>query len=121
MYVTGSSFGGATHRDIATVAYSATTGAPLWARRFDGNHKADLPASLAVSPNGASVIIAGTSAAAGTATQTNRFLVLAYSAVGGTKLWSTRLLQDVGANDTASGVVVSPDSRTCSRPGARTP
>src|SRR4029077_16123165 len=51
VYVTGSSFGGATHRDIATVAYNGTTGAPVWVKRFDGNHKGDVPASLAVSPN----------------------------------------------------------------------
>ena len=33
-----------------------------------------------------------------------------FSAVSGTKLWSTRLLQDAGANDTAAGVVVSPNN-----------
>jgi len=112
VYVTGSSYGGATHRDIATVAYKATTGAPLWVSRFDGNHKGDVPASLAVSPNGASVIVAGYSAAGTTTTQSNRFLVLAYGAAGGSKLWSTRLLQDAGADDTAAGVVVSPNNST---------
>jgi hypothetical protein len=50
-------------RDIVTIAYNATTGAPLWGRRFDGGvHKADIPASLAVSPKGASVVVAGLSA-----------------------------------------------------------
>jgi DNA-binding beta-propeller fold protein YncE len=112
VYVTGSSYGGATHRDIATVAYKATTGAPLWVSRFDGNHKGDVPASLAVSPNGASVMVAGYSAAGTTNTQSYRFLVLAYGAAGGTKLWSTRLLQDAGPNDNAAGVVVSPDNST---------
>jgi WD40 repeat protein len=111
VYVTGSSFGGRTHRDIATVAYNATTGAPLWVSRFDGDLKGDIPASLAVSPNGASVIIAGSSAAGTTSVQSYRFLVLAYGAVSGTKLWSTRLLQDAAANDTAAAVVVSPDNR----------
>jgi WD40 repeat protein len=119
VYVTGSSFGGATHRDIATVAYNATTGAPLWVRRFDGNHKGDIPASLAVSPNGASVVVAGSSAAGATTTQSFRFLVLAYSAVSGTKLWSTRLLQGAGPNDTAAAVAVSPDSRTVFATGAK--
>jgi PQQ-like domain len=112
VYVTGSSFGGATHRDIATVAYKATTGASLWVSRFDGNHKGDVPASLAVSPNGASVVVAGYSAAGTTTTQSYRFLVLAYDAVSGTKRWSTRLLQDAGADDTAAGVVVSPNNGT---------
>ena len=63
-----------------------------------------------MSPNGASVIVAGYSAAGTTTTQSNRFLVLAYGAAGGSKLWSTRLLQDAGANDTAAGVVVSPNN-----------
>jgi WD40 repeat protein len=112
VYVTGSSFGGLTHRDIATVAYNAKTGAPLWVGRFDGDHKGDIPASLAVSPNGASVIIAGSSAAGTAPVQSYRFLVLAYGAVSGTKLWSTRLLQDTSADDTAAAVVVGPNNRT---------
>jgi hypothetical protein len=110
VYVTGSSFGGATHRDIATIAYNGTTGAPAWIKRFDGNDKGDVPASLTVSPNGASVVIAGYSAAGTTTTQSYRFLVLAYGAAGGTKLWSTRLLQDAAPNDAAAGVVVSPNN-----------
>src|SRR5215467_2038911 len=109
VYVTGTSYGGATHRDIATLAYNASTGAPLWVKRFDGNHKGDIAASVAVSPNGSSVVVAGSSAAGATTTQSYRFLVLAYGAVGGTKLWSTRLLQDSSPNDTASAVVVGLD------------
>ncbi len=111
VYVTGSTYGAVTHRDIATVAYNSTTGAPLWVSRFDADHKGDIPTSLAVSPNGASVIIAGSSGAGTTPTQSNRFLVLAYGAVGGTRLWSTRLLQDSAADDTAAAAVVSPNDR----------
>jgi WD40 repeat protein len=112
VYVTGGTFTGRTHRDIATVAYNATTGASRWVSRFDGDHKDDIPASLAVSPDGASVIIAGSSGAGATPTQSYRFLVLAYGPVSGTKLWSTRLLQDAAADDTAAAAVVSPDDRT---------
>ncbi len=103
---------GRTHRDITTIGYNATTGAPLWVRTFDADHKDDIPTSLAVSPNGASILIAGSSGAGTTATQSYRFLVLAYGAVSGTKLWSTRLLQDSAADDTAASVVVSPNDRT---------
>ncbi len=120
VYVTGSSFAGRTHRDIVTVAYKATTGAPLWISRFDGDHKDDIPASLAVSPDGASVIVAGSSGAGTTTTQSYRFLVLAYGAISGTRLWTTRLLQDARPNDTAAGVVVSPDSRTVFATGHKT-
>jgi WD40 repeat protein len=112
VYVTGAIFGGRTHRDIATLAYNATTGVPLWVRTFDADNKDDIPASLAVSPNGASVIVAGSSGAGTTSTQSYRFRVLAYGAVSGTRLWSTRLLQDSGPDDTASAVVVSPNDGT---------
>jgi outer membrane protein assembly factor BamB len=112
VYVTGSSFSGQTHRDIVTVAYKATTGAPLWVSRFDGDHKDDIPASLAVSPDGASVIIAGSSGAGTTTMQSYRFLVFAYRAASGTKLWSTRLLQNSAADDNAAAVAVSPNDRT---------
>jgi outer membrane protein assembly factor BamB len=112
VYVTGATSGSATHQDIATIAYDATSGATRWVRTFDGDHKDDIPASLAVSPNGASVIVAGSSGAGTTPTQSYRFLVLAYNATGGTKLWSTRLLQNAAPNDTAAGVVVSPDNQT---------
>jgi hypothetical protein len=111
-YVTGTSIAVRTHRDIATVVYNATTGAPLWVSRFDGDRKDDIATALAVSPNGASVIVAGSSGAGTTSTQSYRFLVLAYGAVSGTKLWSTRLLTDSSADDTASAVVVSPNDRT---------
>ena len=112
VYVTGSTYTGRTHRDITTIGYKATTGAPLWVRTFDANHKDDIPASLAVSPNGASVIVAGSSAAGTTPAQSYRFLVVAYGEISGTRLWSTRLLQDPGPDDTAAAVVVSPNNRT---------
>jgi WD40 repeat protein len=119
VYVTGATYTGRTHRDITTIGYSATTGAPLWVRTFDGDHKDDIPASLAVSPNGASLIIAGSSGAGTTPTQSYRFLVLAYGAVSGTKLWSTRLLQDGAADDTAAAAVVSPNDRTVFATGTK--
>ncbi len=112
VYVTGSTFTGRTHRDITTIGFNATTGAPLWVSTFDANHKDDIPTSLAVSPNGASVIVGGSSAAGNTSTQSDRFLVLAYGEISGTRLWSTRLLQDASPVDAAAAVVVSPNDRT---------
>jgi hypothetical protein len=56
--------------------------------------------------------VAGSSAAGTTSTQSYRFLVLAYGEISGTRLWSTRLLQDASPVDTAAAVVVSPNDRT---------
>jgi hypothetical protein len=59
VFVTGASFGGASSgNDYTTVAYNAVTGAPLWARRYDGpGNGADQATSVAVSPAGGTVFV----------------------------------------------------------------
>ena len=112
VYVTGSSISPRTHADAVTIAYNAATGAPLWIKRFDGDNRADFATSLAVSPDGATVFIAGSTGVAGTGNPSNpRFLVVAYRAATGTLLWSTKLTSH-GAGDSAESVAVSPDSGT---------
>ena len=67
VFVTGSSDGGtATGSDYATVAYSAVTGARLWASRYNGPGSAaaapDAGCCVIVSPGGTRVFVTGSSA-----------------------------------------------------------
>jgi outer membrane protein assembly factor BamB len=106
--VTGSSAGGATSRDYATVAYNATTGAWLWGKRYNGpGNGDDFARSLAVSPTGGTAFVTGISWKG----ELSEFATVAYNTATGAQLWVTNNTGSSGGID-ANSVTVSPTGDT---------
>jgi DNA-binding beta-propeller fold protein YncE len=110
VFVTGSSYGGSTTSyDYATVAYSATTGAQLWVKRYNGPGSGDDQAySVAVSPNGKAVFVTGYSEGAA---ESRAYATVAYNAATGAQLWVKRY-NGPGNFGEAYSVAVSPNGST---------
>src|SRR5712691_3249338 len=107
VFVTGVSQGATSSADYATVAYSAATGARLWARRYNGpGNRGDSATSVAVSPSGGNVFVPGTSQGA---TSGEDYATVAYSAATGARLWARRSNGPGNHADFASSVAVSPN------------
>jgi hypothetical protein len=106
VFVTGTSQGATSHYDSATVAYSAATGAQLWARRYNGPGNGFSTAwSVAVSPGGTRVFVTGSSQGAGSGQDS---ATVAYNAATGAQLWAQRYNGPANGNDYALSVAVSP-------------
>ena len=108
VFVTGTS-AGSTSRDFATIAYNASTGARLWAKRYDGPaNLADVATALGVSPDGSTVFVTGYSFRS-----TGRdYATVAYDASAGDRLWAKRYdgpLEDAEDYDVPTALEVSPD------------
>jgi len=86
VFVTGTSYTGSGRSyDYATVAYSAATGAKLWAERYNGTaNGADGGFAVAVSPAGGAVLVTGTSVETGTGAD---YTTIAYDPATGAQLW----------------------------------
>ncbi len=123
VFATGTSadpFGRATY---ATVAFDATTGAEVWARRYRAaGTRVDFASSLSVSPDGSAVFMTGTSV--GSATTEKDWVTVAYGASTGALLWAKRYNGRADGSDWAGAVATSPDGSTVfvngSRFGSRT-
>jgi WD40 repeat protein len=99
VFVTGYSWGGRSGDDYATVAYRATTGARLWASRYNGPHNTwDIASAIAVSPSGAKVFVTGL---VGAATESGEYATIAYNTATGARLWASRYDGGGGASSLA--------------------
>jgi hypothetical protein len=109
VFVTGPSASDSTASDIETLAYDASTGQRLWAKRFVGRGL-DISFALAVAPGGSSLFVTGSSDKPSTGAST--YITLAYDAATGTNLWTKRHDgPDIG-NGAAHDVVTSVDGQT---------
>lgn len=107
VFVTGASRGSGTGLDYATVAYDASNGTQLWAKRYTGAGKrVDYATALGVSTDGAIVFVTGYSPGSGTG---DDYATLAYSASTGATLWTKRYDGPGHGSDMARALAVSPD------------
>jgi DNA-binding beta-propeller fold protein YncE len=107
LFVTGSSNGGSSGEDYATIAYDASTGAQLWAVRFNSSFGLDdTAAAIAVSPDGSRVFVTGSSASS---TQGRDYATAAYTTSNGALQWVARFSSSHANNDDPSGIAVTSD------------
>jgi WD40 repeat protein len=105
VFVTGYSKGAASGQDYATVAYSASTGARLWAKRYNGSGNGrDQGHAVAISPSGRIVLVTGHSKGA---TSGADDATIAYNAASGARLWVTRYNGPRNGDDAAASLTIS--------------
>jgi hypothetical protein len=94
--------------DYATVAYEASTGAKLWVKRYNGppGNGYDSARSAAVSPDGSTVFVTGSSARNHSGIPD--YATVAYDS-SGHQLWVGRYNGPGNGGDAASSVAASPD------------
>ena len=118
VFVTGNSIGSTSDYDYATVAYNASTGSRLWAKRYNGpRDDIDDATALGVSPDGSSVFVTGFSTGP---MGDFDYATLAYDATTGSQLWVRRYNGPVHGHDWANALGVSPDGSTVFVAGSST-
>ena len=91
--------------DYAVVAYTAATGAQLWARRYSSARGVIAVAtSIAVSPSGKSVYVTGYSG--------DGYATIAYNAATGARQWVARYNGPASSDNLAVGLTVGPGGTT---------
>ena len=111
VFVAGSVPNGGGTSSYRTIAYSAATGAQLWAQAF-ANKNIGQTSALAVSPDGSTVFVTG---GVDSLPGISAFGTVAYSATTGARLWKA-LDQSGGA---AADLTVSPDGSKVYVTGSR--
>ena len=104
VYVTGSATQASGLNEYATIGYDAATGHQLWLANYSTAQVNDNATGLAVSPDGSTVYVTGTSIA--NSNTPADYATVAYGAASGAQLWSARYTV-AGAQNNAAGVVVS--------------
>jgi WD40 repeat protein len=90
-----------------TVAYSAATGAQLWAAPYNPANSRDIVEAVAVSPDGGTVFVTGISDG-GTGSGFD-YATVAYRASDGTQLWAARFNGPFNGDDEATSLSVARD------------
>jgi len=106
VFVTGNSMSSAGTTDYATVAYKASTGAKLWAKRFVGSGGTGGNAA-ALAAGGGRVFVTGYNTPPRPGTD---YVTIAYNAVTGARVW-LRHYGLAGTYNFPDAVAVSPDGR----------
>jgi DNA-binding beta-propeller fold protein YncE len=110
VFVTGTSYGGASRYDYATVAYNAATGAQRWVHRCTGPANGiDEARSVAVSPSGGTVFVTGASFPV---EGIGDYATVAYNASTGAQRWVHRYNGPANGDDQAWSMAVSPSGST---------
>jgi len=110
VFVTGTTSSPTSGNDYLTVAYDASTGAQLWSASYIGPANGhDGAAALAVSPDGRTVFVTGSSAGAHTGAD---YATVAYNAGTGAQLWVARYSGLGGRGGIPTAIAVSPGGRT---------
>jgi len=105
LYVTGFSEGALTNSDYFTIAYAASSGLPVWARRFTGaGAHVDNPSGIALSEDGRYVYVTGVSGRGYLATD---YATVAYVASTGAALGVRRFPGIGKVADLAEGIAVN--------------
>jgi len=104
VYVTGSAGQASGLNEYATIGYDAATGHQLWLASYRTPNVNDNAAGLAVSADGSTVYVTGTSIA--NYNTPADYATVAYRATSGAQLWSAQYAV-TGAQNNAAGVVVS--------------
>jgi WD40 repeat protein len=109
----------ATYIDWTVVANTAASGARKWVVSEAGPGTAlDTPSGLAITPDSARVLVAGSTCEDGTALPTCDMIVRALDLGSGTTAWRIRL--DAGDQDTAGDIALSPDGSIAYLAGLQT-